>query len=164
MAKAGGGAGGFGGRNDMISSKFNEVQRDYIRKEMLKRENSLIKISENFNINPKKMSENTYTSKPSQVDPYKLQHLLRTTNAEDDTSDPEMKEKIARANMMPQERDKYPRTSNDVVGWFYKKGAEQRKKDLKWFQNLNRCDEVKYAESYIMMAGKSPYANSGPKK
>ena len=36
MAKAGGGAGGFGGRNDMISSKFNEVQRDYIRKEMLK--------------------------------------------------------------------------------------------------------------------------------
>ena len=76
MAKAGGGAGGFGGRNDMISSKFNEVQRDYIRKEMLKRENSLIKISENFNINPKKMRENTYTSKPSQVDPYKLQHLL----------------------------------------------------------------------------------------
>ena len=54
MANAGGSAGGFGGRNDMISSKFNEVQRDYIRKEMLKRENSLIKISENFNINPKK--------------------------------------------------------------------------------------------------------------
>ena len=164
MAKAGGGAGGFGGRNDMISSKFNEVQRDYIRKEMLQREKNLIKISENFNINPKKMSENTYPLKPNQMDPYKLQSLLRTTDAKNDTTDPEMKEKIRRSNMMPQERDKYPRTSNDVVGWFYEKGAEQRKRDLKWFQNLNRSDEVKYAESYIMMAGKSPYANSGPKK
>ena len=38
--------------------------------------------------------------------------------------------------MMPQERDKYPRTSNDVVGWFYAKGAEQRKKRFKMVSEL----------------------------
>ena len=105
------------------------------------------------------MSENTYTLKPSQVNPYELQHLLRTTSKEDDTTDPEMKEKIARANMMPQERQ-VPTDIQRCCWLVLRQRCRAKKKDLKWFQNLNRCDEVKYAESYIMMAGKSPYANS----
>ena len=156
-------SGGFGGRNDMISSKFDAVSRDFIMREMLKRENACMKISENFNLNPKTLELNTYPLKPSQMDPYKLQQLLRNTNADDDCTDPELKEKLQRASMMPQEKNRFPMTASQTVGWFWKEGREDRKKDMKWFQPLNRSEEVKYAEAYVMMTGKSPYANTGAK-
>ena len=152
--------GGFGGRNDMISSKFDAVSRDFIMREMLKRENASLRISENFNVNPKTLENSTFTLKPSQVNPYELQKLLRSTTEQDDCNEPELKEKLKRARMAPQEKSKYPMTASQTVGWFWKEGRDDRKNDMKWFQPLNRSEEVKYAEAYVMMTGKSPYANT----
>lgn len=154
-------SGGFGGRNDMISSKFDPVSRDFIQREMLKKENECIKLSENFSINPKTLHLQTYTLKPTEIDPMATLKMLANSDAANDCSDPDLKKKLDKAAAMPQDKNKFPQTAAETIGWFWKEGREDRKLDQKWFQPLNKCEESKYAEAYAMMTGKSPYANTG---
>jgi len=154
-------SGGFGGRNDMISSKFDPVSRDFIQREMLKKENACIKLSENFSVNPKTLPLQTYTLKPTEIDPMATLKMLANSDAANDCSDPDLKKKLDKAAAMPQDKNKFPQTAAETIGWFWKEGREDRKLDEKWFQPLNKCEESKYAEAYAMMTGKSPYANTG---
>jgi hypothetical protein len=109
-----------------------------------------------FSVNPNKLDY--LPLKPTQLDPVQLQKTL-----DDDSAivmDPELSKKIADARKTPQEKTKWPMTSNQKIGWMWKEGVTQFEGDRKWSASLASCAETKYAESYYMMAGKSPYASN----
>ena len=98
--------------------------------------------------------------KPTQLDPVKLQKMLDATEDEskDDDLNKELRAKLARAKLAPQEKSRWPMTASQTVGWMWKDGMDEYKADLKWKSSMKTCEEVRYAQSYVMMSGKSPYA------
>ena len=54
-----------------------------------------------------------------------------------------------------QEKSLWAATSSQEIGWYH---GEAKDKD-RWFSGKHTCDETKYAQSYVMMSGVSPYAD-----
>jgi hypothetical protein len=148
-------SGSFGSRNDMISDKFNAVAKIKIFTEMVQREKKNMKINGKFSVNPKSLVY--HPLKPTQLDPVQLQKQL---DAPDDSSkmDPELTKKIADSRKTPQEKNKWPITSSERIGWLWKEGVKEHKDDKRWKKPLASCEETKYAKAYVMSMGKSPYA------
>ena len=147
--------GSFGSRNDMISDKFNAVAKNQIFKEMVRREMKNVGKIGKFSINPNKMDY--LPLKPTQLDPVALQKQLDAP-AEDLKMDPELSKKIADSKKTPQEKNKWPVTSAQRLGWLWQEGVKEHKGDARWNQSLSSCAETRYAKAYVMMSGKSPYA------
>ena len=144
-----------------LGSHFNPVQANQIWAETLKKENACLKFSENFRVNPKAISRATVPPKPCHVDPFALAEKLRTTDpSQDSAADPEI-EKIMKASMRPpQEKFKFPMTGSQRIGWSWKVGNENFKKDQKWRAVHKQSDIVSYADNYVLSFGKSPYCKN----
>ena len=147
--------GSFGSRNDMISDKFNAVAKNQIFTEMVRREMKNVGKVGKFSINPNKMDY--LPLKPTQLDPVALQKQLDAP-AEDLKMDPELSKKIADSKKTPQEKNKWPVTSAQRLGWLWQEGVKEHEADARWNQSLSSCAETRYAKAYVMMSGKSPYA------
>lgn len=151
-------SGGFGSKNEMISSAFNPIQKMAILRDVIEREKRTQSISSEFHINPSSIAKNRVPKKPMAYNPFELTEMLRNEEKCKAHSDPELQRLIEESNQLPTEKYKWPMTANQVIGWQADEGVEEYKKDKKWSSSLNKCEEVKYAESYVMMSGKSPYA------
>ena len=147
--------GSFGSRNDMISDKFSAVAKNQIWTECVSREKKIPILQGKFSINPAKMMY--LPLKPSQLHPGELQKQLESPIT-DANMDPELSKKIADARKTPQEKNKWPVTSAQRIGWMWKEGVTEHEDDKKWNQSLSSCAETRYAKAYVMMSGKSPYA------
>ncbi len=150
--------GSFGSRSDMISDKFNAVAKNQIWAECVRREKKSTDnmLEGKFSINPNKLDY--LPLKPTQLDPVELQKALDDDS--DIKMDPELSKKIADSKRLPQEKTKWPMTSNQIIGWMWKEGVKEHEDDKKWSQSLSSCAETRYAKAYVMMSGKSPYASN----
>lgn len=112
-----------------------------------------------FTINPKRLD--TLTQKPQHINPMKLQQEVSADQSEkiEKAEARELRLKMEESLRTPQEKSKWPMTSNQTLGWMWKEGVENFKHNKRWNQSLSSCEETRYAKAYVMMSGKSPYAS-----
>jgi hypothetical protein len=151
--------GSFGSRNDMISSKFNAIAKNKIWREILERERKQAPTHGKFNVNPKKLL--TLTAKCHHINPMELQKEVEMDpDSREETDEArELREKMEESLRPPQEKSKWPMTSNQTLGWMWQEGQDNYNQNKRWNQSLSSCEETRYAKAYVMMSGKSPYAS-----
>ena len=99
--------------------------------------------------------------KPCQVDPFALAEKLRTTDpSQDSAADPEIEEIMKASMRPPQEKFKFPMTGSQKIGWAWKVGNDNFKKDRKWRAVHKQSDIVSYVDNYVLSFGKSPYCKN----
>eukprot|EP00500_Bicosoecida_sp_ms1_P004354 CAMPEP_0203807772 /NCGR_PEP_ID=MMETSP0115-20131106/1245_1 /ASSEMBLY_ACC=CAM_ASM_000227 /TAXON_ID=33651 /ORGANISM="Bicosoecid sp, Strain ms1" /LENGTH=195 /DNA_ID=CAMNT_0050716457 /DNA_START=25 /DNA_END=609 /DNA_ORIENTATION=+ len=131
-----------GSKNDMIGSKFDEVSRNQIWREFLRKEARLPPKTCKFVINPKTVKP--LAPKPGQREP----------EAKDDDPDfVSLKTTLRKAQEVPTDKFDFPATASQEIGWYWKDNVRE-----KYMHARTKCTETKYAESYYAMAGTSPYA------
>ena len=148
----------FGSRNDMISSKFNAIAKNKIWREILKRENKQVPAERHFTINPNKLG--TLTAKCHHINPVELQRDSDGQGSAGESEEAkELRMRMEDALRAPQEKSKWPMTSNQTLGWMWQEGQDNYIRNKRWNQSLSSCEETRYAKAYVMMSGKSPYAS-----
>ena len=144
-----GGGGGLGTKSDMISSKFDEVQRNQIWREHIGKEYRTQTLCETFHVNP-----NTLTPlplKPGEMDPSKPGKYTQSRGGEGG----ELPEGLKRSQMAPREKSDFPMTEAQELGW----DASEAKLNKRWYYTRESSEVTKYASAYVAMAGISPYAD-----
>lgn len=107
--------------------------------------------ADHFRMDPNKLV--ALSKNPEHQDPNKL--LAAVDQHEDTEDDQQLKDIITKSLRPPQEKSLWAATSSQEIGWYHAEGKDRDR----WFSGKSTCDETKYAQSYVMMSGVSPYAD-----
>uniref|UniRef100_A0A7S0MTP8 Protein FAM183A n=1 Tax=Cryptomonas curvata TaxID=233186 RepID=A0A7S0MTP8_9CRYP len=137
---------------DGKAAKLDQVSVNSIWTQHVKKELSLLKLNEDFRLNPQSLVQNMITGKPN-VDPARMGYKV--------SADPEIVAELdtvlKETKRFPKEKYPEPITSSHEIGWYSRPLMPNRKKFA-----VKNCEVTVYANDYITMMGRSPYATKEP--
>mmetsp|Transcript_21889 Transcript_21889/g.34301 ORF Transcript_21889/g.34301 Transcript_21889/m.34301 type:complete len:148 (-) Transcript_21889:2016-2459(-) len=140
------------GDEEKKGPKFDQVAINKIFLETIKKERSIMKLNENFRLNPKQLAANIITEKPN-VDPSRAGFKL--------SAEPEMIAEldgiIKETKKVPTEKYSEPVTTSHEIGWFSEPLMKSRKKF-----GLKSNEITSYADAYTQAMGRNPFAKRDP--
>ena len=95
------------------------------------------------------------TEKPNGIRPTDYQKVEEVKkDSEDEKIGRELKDKLTTFSAIPKKKYPLPQTSSQEIGW------DNEEFHFKPMANVNKtqCKEVQYANSYVTMTRRSPYA------
>lgn len=99
----------------LLPQEFDQVAINSIWREHIKKENAILKLNDQFRLNPKQLTANMITGKPN-VDPARIGNKLE--------ADPEMiaelDDILKNTKKVPTEKYEEPMTTSQQIGWFSK--------------------------------------------
>ena len=129
--------------------QMNAVEVNAFIVESIKREQRNSNLNENFDFNPKNLvilSEKPNQAKASALNPEEQEKEME-----------ELKTKLNTLTAVPKKKYPYPLTANQEVGWDHQENLQLfRPKNV---HSKKSCPETKYADNYVTMTKRSPYAN-----
>mmetsp|Transcript_7236 Transcript_7236/g.6351 ORF Transcript_7236/g.6351 Transcript_7236/m.6351 type:complete len:143 (+) Transcript_7236:51-479(+) len=132
---------------------MNAVEVNACWVESIKKESKNRILYENFDFNPKNLV--ILTEKP---------HLSKAgfnvyANPEDEEREmDELKKKLTSLTAVPKNKYTFPLTANQEVGWDHQENLELFRPKQPYSKKM--CPETKYADNYVTMTKRSPYANA----
>ena len=130
--------------------------RDYVAEmtiltQVIEKENKHNVLYENYNINP--ATTEFITDKPN-IDPSKYTFAKKNLNVSDD-KDINLSSTLQRFRAVPKEKQKYPLTDSQKIGWFH------NAKQIQSFEKLNRQNnsELAFDNAYWKVKGYSQFSN-----
>ena len=96
------------------------------------------------------------TEKPTRVKPTDQPQMGETTEADLI----ELKEKLDALKRVPKSKNNLPMTTNQELGWDMDTEFKTHKPSYGF--NKTMCNECKYANSYVTMTSRSPFAAPRP--
>ncbi|KDO27519.1 hypothetical protein SPRG_06786 [Saprolegnia parasitica CBS 223.65] len=136
-------------------AKTDEVSRNQIWREHLKKELLTEGPSTAFQFNPKTLS--SVAPKPTSMQPSDF----TATHATNAAPPNEIETKVRQGIKNPQERSDVPSTEAQKIGWAHdqawKNGRAETNK--RWYRGRGSTDVTVFAENYCAMAGCSPFAD-----
>ncbi|OQR93469.1 hypothetical protein ACHHYP_02519 [Achlya hypogyna] len=133
--------------------KTDEVSRNQIWREHLKKELLTEGPSTAFQFNPKTLS--SVAPKPTSMKPSDF------NNARDNASPCAIEAKVRQGIKNPQERSDIPSTEAQKVGWAHDQAWKNGRAEInrRWYRGRGSTDVTVFAENYCAMAGCSPFAD-----
>mmetsp|Transcript_41932 Transcript_41932/g.102827 ORF Transcript_41932/g.102827 Transcript_41932/m.102827 type:complete len:147 (+) Transcript_41932:105-545(+) len=132
--------------------EFDQVAINSIWREHIKKERSILKLNDQFRLNPKQLTANMITGKPN-VDPARIGAKIE--------ADPEMIAELdnilKETKKVPTEKYEEPMTTSQEIGWYSKPLMPNRKK-----LGIKSCEITEYANAYSMAMGRNPFARREP--
>jgi len=132
--------------------EFNQIAINSIWREHIKKERAILKLNEDFRLNPKQLTANMITGKPN-VDPAREGAKLE--------ADPEMVAELdgilKNTKKVPTEKYEEPMTTSQQIGWFSQPLMPNRRK-----LGIKSCEITQYANDYSMAMGRNPFARKEP--
>eukprot|EP00284_Hemiselmis_tepida_P005549 CAMPEP_0174924874 /NCGR_PEP_ID=MMETSP1355-20121228/7540_1 /TAXON_ID=464990 /ORGANISM="Hemiselmis tepida, Strain CCMP443" /LENGTH=144 /DNA_ID=CAMNT_0016170729 /DNA_START=56 /DNA_END=490 /DNA_ORIENTATION=+ len=132
--------------------EFDQVAINSIWREHIKKERAILKLNDQFRLNPKQLTANMITGKPN-VDPARIGHKTE--------ADPEMIAELDNilkdTKKVPTEKYAEPMTTSQQIGWYSKPLMRERKK-----LGISSCEITQYANDYSMAMGRNPFARKDP--
>ncbi|ETV69762.1 hypothetical protein H257_14599 [Aphanomyces astaci] len=134
--------------------KCDEVSKNQIWREHLKKELLMEGPSTPFQFNPKTLS--SVTPKPTMMKPSDFSR----TDPVGSTSN-EVAEKVKQNVKKPQEISAVPMTEAQKVGWAHDQAWKNGRGAVskRWYRGRGSTDVTEFAENYCTMAGCSPFAD-----
>lgn len=134
------------------AKNFDEVCRNKIWEEHVKKETRTLKLGEEFHISdPRKM-----TILPEKVNHYHPSQSASKEAAEKAAAELSQLSSLKDTEKLPAERFALPLTGNQEYGFFSAKPLV--KPNPMFDYKRGSCDVTGYADSYVLSSGQSPYA------
>ncbi|KAH9125255.1 hypothetical protein AeMF1_004096 [Aphanomyces euteiches] len=137
--------------------KCDEVSKNQIWREHLKKELLMEGPSTPFQFNPKTLS--SVTPKPTSMKPSDFSKAEPLDSANSIAN--EVEAKVKQNVKKPQEISEMPMTEAQKIGWAHEhawkhgRGAVNKR----WYRGRGSTDVTDFAENYVTMAGCSPFAD-----
>lgn len=129
----------------MADRKPDPVSLDAIHYETVKKEEALLQIKEEFNLNSSNCKKASVSLKPTSFNPFEIN--LDASKFEESTL-------ALISEQTPHEKFEAPMTCNMEYGWFESIRAKE-----KWRHPRQKCTETKFAEDFVAVAKRSPFAS-----
>ena len=130
---------------------LNQVEINAQWEEAVRKENKGRILNENFDFNPKNLV--VITEKPTQ--PHRFNDQLNEENKESMMA---LTKKLEVLTTVPKKKYPYPMTSSQEIGWDNDTMFDVHRP--KYSFNKKEFQETKYANSYVTMTHRSPFASA----
>ena len=84
--------------------------------------------------------------------------VVKQKEEDKDDVDKELDERLGEASAVPKKKYRFPMTAAQEIGWDLEEFKQPEGVNTKVTNKKKGCFETSYANSYVTMTGKSPYA------